>query len=169
MTSAEAPADSNAMESSLLDLLNDLTSTQDELLELLSRKREHMAKGLLKETEASHADEERLRERLFQCHQRRGALLQSAAASGKPSGSLRELAQAMDGDNHSELKKKVQESQNRIRLLQHESLANWVVAQRALLHIAKVIEIMATGGSLKPTYDSGETASMRGNLINEEA
>ena len=50
----------------------------------------------------------------------------------------------------------------RARLLQHESLTNWVLAQRTLLHLSQILEIVATGGVEKPTYAKGQTATSTG-------
>jgi hypothetical protein len=43
-----------------------------------------------------------------------------------------------------------------MRVLQHHSLANWVLAQRRLLHVAQSLEIIATGGRMRPTYGDTE-------------
>jgi hypothetical protein len=56
-----------------------------------------------------------------------------------------------------------------MRLLQHQSLTNWVVAQRTVLHLSQMIEIIATGGKLKPTYGKSDAALARGALVDREA
>jgi hypothetical protein len=67
------------------------------------------------------------------------------------------------------LGKQIKESASRMRLLQHESLANWVLAQRTLLHISQMLEIIATGGRLLPTYGPGEPTLTGGALVDQEA
>ena len=57
----------------------------------------------------------------------------------------------------------------RMDLLQHHSLANWVLAQRSLLHISQLLEIIATGGRLRPTYGKSEPVLARGALVDQEA
>lgn len=153
----------------ILDLLNELTSTQDEMLELLGKKRDVMARGSVSEMVEMEPAEEELRSRLAECHNRRGKLLESAASAGMPSESLEHLAKSLPTKKLPELEEKIAESRGRIRLLQHESLANWVIAQRAVLHLAQVLEILATGGKEKPTYDKGESSTARGNLVDQEA
>ena len=49
----------------------------------------------------------------------------------------------------------IREAANRSQFLQHQSLTNWVVVQRSLLHLSQLIEIIATGGRPKPTYGKG--------------
>jgi len=50
-------------------------------------------------------------------------------------------------------------------LLQHHSLVNWVVIQRTLLHLSQMLEIIATGGRLQPTYGKGESSTASGTLM----
>ena len=49
-----------------------------------------------------------------------------------------------------------------MRLLQHHSLTNWVLVQRTLIHLSQVLEIIATGGRLKPTYGKDDSADSGG-------
>ena len=63
----------------------------------------------------------------------------------------------------------MKEATARMRLLQHQSLANWVLAQRSLLHVSQLIEIIATGGRMQPTYGDKESVHARGSLVNQEA
>ena len=56
-----------------------------------------------------------------------------------------------------------------MRLLQNQSITNWVLAQRSLLHVSQLLEIIATGGRLQPTYGEGETVHSVGSLVNQEA
>jgi hypothetical protein len=48
----------------------------------------------------------------------------------------------------------IREAAERSRLLQHQCLTNWVLVQRTLLHLSQLIEIIATGGRLQPTYSN---------------
>lgn len=165
----ECSAQSTNWETQILDLLNDLTSTQDELLGLLGRKRDVMARGSMTEMADMEPAEEELRSRLADCNTRRGDLLKTAASEGMPSESLEHLAKSLPARKLPELDEKIAESKSRIRLLQHESLANWVIAQRAVLHLSQILEILATGGKQKPTYENGESSNSRGNLVDQEA
>jgi hypothetical protein len=55
----------------------------------------------------------------------------------------------------------------RARLLQHQSLANWVLAQRTVLHLSQMLEIIATGGRLQPTYGKENSAATGGSLVDQ--
>jgi hypothetical protein len=48
--------------------------------------------------------------------------------------------------------REARENAARMRVLQHHSLVNWVLAQRALLHVSQLLEIIATGGRTQPNY-----------------
>ena len=57
------------------------------------------------------------------------------------------------------------EAAGKSRLLQHQSLTNWVVVQRTLLHLSQLLEIIATGGRLRPTYGKESPAASGGALL----
>jgi hypothetical protein len=63
----------------------------------------------------------------------------------------------------------IREAANRTQLLRHQSLTNWVVVQRSLLHLSQLIEIIATGGRPKPTYDKGPGSHSGGALVDRAA
>ena len=152
----------------LAELLEDLSQVQDELLDVLSRKRQCMATGDMRGMTALQSDEQELGQRLQACHDRRASLLTAAGAQGLPDDSLGALASVIDQRSSGNLAREVRNSSARMRLLQHESLANWVLAQKAVLIVAQLLEIIATGSRLKPTYgkESGHRAC--GVLVDQE-
>ncbi len=156
-------------ESELANLLTDLSSAQQELLVLLGQKRQHMAAGNLQAMLDTQPREEQLCRRLEECHARRTQLLQTAAEHGLPDSSVRQLVDALPRGKQGGLDKQLKDSSERVRLLHHHSLTNWVVAQRSLLHVAQLLEIIATGGRLQPTYGDGESVHARGALVDREA
>ena len=56
-----------------------------------------------------------------------------------------------------------------MRLLQHESLTNWVLAQRTLLHLSQMVEIIATGGHTKADIWKSREPGARGALVDRAA
>ncbi len=155
-------------EAELGALLADLAAAQNELLELLAEKRELMAAGDVDGMIALEPREEQLCQRLESCQLRRAEILQSAAQHGLPDDSLRVLADQLPPAKRGSLHKQFKESSSRTRLLQHHCLANWVAAQRSLLHVAQLLQILATGGRLQPTYGDGESVHARGALVDRE-
>lgn len=162
------------IESQLAELLDDLTRTQDELLEVLSEKRKFMIAQDLGGMTALQQREHQLADRLEACQQQRELLLQHAAEQGYVVEDLRELASVLGAARSGGLDKQVRDATQRMRLLQHESLTNWVLAQRALLHVSQLLEIVATGGRLQPTYGREKNSNelschARGALMDREA
>ena len=150
-------------------LLNDLLAVQDELLALLTKKRELLVEADSDGLAAVGHEERRLVERLQECLARREALLQEARQEGLPSGSIRALSQALPRQQREEIRQQTKLAASQARLLKHHSLTNWVVVQRTLLHLSQLLEIIATGGQLKPTYGEGELVGPSGNLVDRAA
>lgn len=153
----------------LASLLNDLSQLQDEMLEVLNQKRQFMAENDLEAMAEIQPREEEICSRLEACLQRRGELLNAAANEGLPSDSILELASALPIEDSGSLGKRVKNTSSRMRLLQHHCLTNWVIAQRTLLHLSQMLEIIATGGRIQPTYGEGESVHSRGALVDREA
>jgi len=151
----------------LTSFLSDLSSVQDASLDLLTCKRKLLVasdrEGLL----ALGAEEEQLIERLQGCLTRREDLLRQAAGQGLPSESIRSLAGALPKPQRAPLTAEIQKVTSQARLLQHHSLTNWVLVQRTLIHLSQMLEIIATGGHLKPTYGKDPVDSTRGTLLNQ--
>jgi flagellar biosynthesis/type III secretory pathway chaperone len=153
-------------ESALPQLLDELASAQDELLALLAAKREFLATGDLEGLSSTQEREELLVQRLRDCQVRRAELLAAARAEGEPGDSLGKLANRAKGEG---LGERAKAATAKMRLLRHQSLTNWVLAQRALLHVSQLVEIIATGGRPQPTYGEGESLHHCGSLVNQEA
>lgn len=162
-------SNSSNWEQELADLLTELSNVQDELLALLSAKQSSMASNDLAQMTELQSQEAALCDRLQACHVRRAELLQQARIEGLPDDSLENLAGSLNSGNSGQLKRQVKTASRRMRLLQHQSLANWVLAQRTVLHLAQMLEIIATGGRLQPTYGRGDEAVSRGALVDREA
>jgi flagellar biosynthesis/type III secretory pathway chaperone len=150
-------------------LLDDLSSVQSELLGALGEKREALIRADVASLAELQVREERLASRLTECQERRSSLLAAAKQQGRPCDSLAKVAKTAGGGKTNKLGERVKESAARMRLLQHQSLANWVLAQRSLLHVSQLIEIIATGGRMQPTYGDKESVHARGSLVNQQA
>ena len=156
-------------EADLAELLSDLSSVQEELLDVLMQKRDRMAASNLEGMAELQPREEQLCQRLQACHERRTQLLETASQKGVKADSLGKLASLVPSQGQGKLSKQVKETSGRMRLLRHHSLTNWVLAQRTLLHLSQILEIIATGGRLQPTYGKGESVTSRGALVDREA
>lgn len=161
------------MDSQLAELLQELSQVQGELLEVLTEKRQYILRGDAKAMSGLAEKETGIMNRLEACHRRRGHLLSEAKTSGHSAASLTDLARQISKPSPGEKKSRSEEAlraagQN-FRKLQSESLSNWVLAQRSLLHVSQLLEIIATGGRIQPTYEKDAPTHARGNLVDSEA
>ena len=163
---AQEPLD---LESALSQFLEEVSRVQDEMLEVLAAKCERIADGDLGGMTALQQREESLGHRLQACHDQRGALLAMAAEEGLPGDTLGSLANSLTPDHDNRLEVQVKEASARMRLLQHRSLTNWVLTQRSMLHLSQLLEIVATGGRLQPTYGRDESSISSGALVDKDA
>ena len=158
-----------AWESELASFMNDLSTVQNETLEVLAQKRKYLAdvdtKGLAELAER----EEQLMSRLQDCLRRRAELLEKADQQGLPASSIGALAKSLPSGRRGELGDQVKEANGRTRLLRHQSLTNWVLVQRTLLHLSQMLEIIATGGKKKPTYSKEDPSEGGGALVDSVA
>ncbi len=168
-TAESAIAPQLDFEAEISALLDELSSVQTELLAVLHHKRQALATADLPRLNELQPREEALAERLALCQQRRGELLAAANQEGLPSDNVAKLATRVGRGKPGALGQRVKETASRLRLLQHQSLANWVLAQRSLLHVSQLLEIIATGGRMQPTYGDKESVHARGSLVNQEA
>jgi flagellar biosynthesis/type III secretory pathway chaperone len=156
LTASPAADVSLSWESQVSDLLAELSDVQAELLQVLQEKRDRLAAVDLAGLAALAPREEAVVQRLDACQRRRRELLAAAAAEGRPAGSLGVLVGTSNEAARGKLGASVKSASARMRVLQHHSLANWVLAQRRLLHVAQSLEIIATGGRMRPTYGDTE-------------
>lgn len=159
------PGDLQAWEQPLSDLLAELSETQTALLDVLGRKRQLLVDDNREGLAAIQPEEQRLADRLQACQQRRQSLLGVASQQGLPDKDLRSLAKALPKPAREAVGAQVRGAKARARLLQHQSLTNWVLVQRRLLHLSQMIEIVATGGRPAPTYSEKGPSAAGGVLV----
>jgi hypothetical protein len=154
-------------ESDIAALLTELAEVQSALLGLLAEKRQILATSDHQALTAMASREQQLIDRLQACHNRRQELLARAQSEGLPADSILSLSNRLPPENRERVQAGLTQASEQSRLLQHQSLTNWVLVQRTLLHLSQLIEIIATGGRLKPTYGNGSDrhASRRDAIV----
>ncbi|HZZ26860.1 MAG TPA: flagellar export chaperone FlgN [Pirellulales bacterium] len=161
--------EADAFDSQLGMLLSELSEVQRELLEVISQKRALLIKAKPMELAQLQPREQALIDRLQACHQLRAELLEQANEQGLPHGSLTEFTAALPAQQRQHWTPQIREAASRSRLLQHHSLANWALNQRTLIHLSQMLEIIATGGRLRPTYGKGAAVDSTGYMVDQEA
>lgn len=153
-------------EAEFAELLGELSTVQSELLKALGEKRTLLARGDGEGLAEINQREEQLVTRLQGCQERRLRLLSHAANEGRPAPNLKTLARSLPSAQRRQLAPQIDQAAVRARELQYQSLTNWVIAQRTLIHLSQLLEIIATGGRLQPTYGKGADG-VSGALLNQ--
>ncbi len=140
-------------ETALTTLLDDLLQTQQAMLEILDRKRTAMVRRDLEQIRDLQPQEELLCEQLNACQQRRNDLLALARTVNLPDDNLEQLSRSVSLVHGEQLQEKFSNASSRSILLKHQSLTNWIIAQRNLLHVSQLLENITSGGRGTPTYE----------------
>ena len=156
-------------ESEIGALLAELADVQSGLLDVLGEKRKLIVAGNVEALSAMAGREQELADRLQACHDRRQQLLARADAEGLPADSIESLSGRLPDSSRKRVQASIREAAGRMQLLRNESLTNWVVVQRTLLHLAQMLEIIATGGQIQPTYGGREAPRAGGALVDRAA
>ncbi len=160
---------SNNWETEIGDLLGELADVQRELLDSIAEKRRVLASNNHELLHAIAGREHELLARLQACHERRQQLLVRAGEEGLPSDSIRSLSKRLPEEGGSRLQAGIRDAAERSSILQHQSLTNWVLVQRTLLHLSQMVEIIATGGRPRPTYGKGSDRGHSGAFVDHAA
>jgi flagellar biosynthesis/type III secretory pathway chaperone len=156
-------------EHDLASLLNELSQVQSELLEVLDAKRAGLSGDDPRRAAELQEQTEQLLHRLQACHERRIQLLDESAHRGSRAENLGKLAMQATAGNREKLARQVKEASHRMRIVHQQCLSNWVLAQRSLLHVAQMLEIIATGGRLQATYGNHDSVAASGALVDHAA
>ncbi len=146
------------MITTIREFLDKLTVIQDATLEFLQRKGELLGKSDTQGLTAIADEEEAVMDRLHGVFEQRFQILQQAKEADLPSDTLESLAARLDKETpgHS-LEDRCRESMKKSRLLQHQSLTNWVLAQRTAIHLSQLLEIIGSKGKPGSTYTRNHT------------
>ena len=155
-------------ESEIAAFLRDLSAVQDRTLDLLTRKRRMLVEADQEGLAALGTEEQGVLQSLQECLQRRESLLDRAGSEGLPSDSIRSLTRALPRGSRRGLLDEVDQARSRARLLHHHGLLNCVLVQKTLIHLSQLLEIIATGGRLQPTYGKAVHAPGGGALVDRE-
>ncbi|MGL6225438.1 MAG: flagellar export chaperone FlgN [Thermoguttaceae bacterium] len=157
-------------ETEISAFLSELSLLQEETLYLLKQKGDLLAQSKTEEIEAMKEHESQVLAKMTLLLQQREKMLQIAKAENLPHDSIESLAQRIDLESpeNNRLGEKCRQSVHQARLLQHQSLTNWVLTQRSLIHVAQVLEMISSRGKPRGTYNrrqNKESHSIGGTLL----
>ena len=168
-TTTSLPPETVDWEAELLQLLNDLSTLQGELLAVLAGKRKAISQNNLEDIQQLQSREQELSRQLEACQVRRQSLLENAKKRGMPGDSISGLSKVLPTQTRDRVGRKVLGVRRQMQLVQNECLTNWVLTQRSLLHLSQLMEIFAGGGRSRPTYGKDYAETARGALVDGEA
>lgn len=137
-------------ERELAAFLQELSTIQGKVIDLLNRKQRLLATADAEGLAAIAPEETEIEDQLKRCMARRSELLEKAAGQGLPADRITNLAGAIGPSRR--LRHQLAETTHKARLMQIHNLTNWMLNQRTLIHLSQLIEIIATGGQRRPTY-----------------
>jgi hypothetical protein len=158
-----------AWESELAGFLSELSTVQEKTLEALVHKRDLLAQSDAQALAALGDEDEQLIAALQGCLDQRQRLLDQAKREGLPSANIQSLAKALPLGKKREIREQMRSAAHRARLLKHNSLVNWILVQKTLIHLSQLLQIIATGGRLQPTYQKDGPATTMGSLVDHAA
>jgi hypothetical protein len=156
-------------ETDISQLLTELLAAQDELGAILAKKRTMLMESDHLGLANMLPQEEQLLAKMQACAKRREELLLRAKKDGLPSSNISALSKALPSVQQGELPERIAQANSHTRLLRNQSITNWIVIQRTLIHLSQMLEIIATGGRLQPTYGDGEPVNASGSLVDRAA
>ena len=155
------------IEQQVARLLTDLTDIQSQLLEVLRGKREAVVSRNEQDYRQLLEQEQQIYQSLERVGLERAQLLQQAHENGIQGETLQEVAEHLPQSSKAGLTQRIGKANEMTQTLRFEQLTNWVVDQQCLLYVSQLLEMIATGGRLRPTYAKSEFG-MRGSLLDHE-
>ncbi|PHS03748.1 MAG: hypothetical protein COA78_17380 [Blastopirellula sp.] len=156
-------------ENQTADFLRQLSDVQRSLMQVLSDKRAQMVASDVQAMETTQVREQELVDRLTLLREDRQELLRQAAEQGLPGDSIRSLASVVNSGKQGDLNIVVKDATNKMRHIQNETLTNFVLAQQTVLHLSQILQIIASGGKIEPTYEKENSANQGGTLVDQQA
>ena len=144
------------------EFLTSLARPQGELAALFVEKDEALRRLRVDDLNRISLGEQELGQRLQGHLARRGQLLESARAQGLPGESLQQLAGALAPVDQNLLREQIRSSELQSGELRHASWVHWIVTQRSYNHFTELLELIAHGGHLAPTYSGRAQAPAGG-------
>jgi len=160
---------SASLEQQTAEFLRQVSDVQAELLQVLNQKRELMIANDLEGMQQAQDSEQVLLARLQDLQDSRQELLMNAGERGLPNNSVKSLARALEDPNDRSMTRQASEAGNAMRHIQNETLTNFVLAQQTVLHLSQLLQIIATGGKIKPTYEADNASNQGGTLVDHDA
>ncbi len=141
------------MKQDILDFLKNLSVVQEKTLAVLQEKQALLVHPDKNALATLAAKESEVLEVLQNVLRRREELLARAAEQGLPSDSIEVLCDKLFA-NRIEVRRILDLTKRRIQEIRFLAGTNWTMTQKSLVHISQILELIATGGQGKNTYNA---------------
>jgi len=158
-----------SLEQQTAEFLRHISDVQSELLQVLNQKRDLMIANDLEGMQQAQECEQVLLARLQDLQDSRQELLSTAGERGLPADSVKSLVKALESPEDRNMTRQAAQAGNAMRHIQNETLTNFVLAQQTVIHLSQLLQIIATGGKIKPTYEADNASNQGGTLVDHDA
>ena len=139
------------MKTDLLDFLNQLIETQDQMLAVLSEKQKILVKPEKEALVRITTDEEHMVEKMQQMLNRREELLTAARLQNIVSDSIEQLCGRFFPQNV-DVQKMLDAVKHRAHQIHLLAYTNWTMSRKSMIHVSQILELLETRGQGKTTY-----------------
>ena len=139
------------MKTDLLDFLNQLIETQNQMLAVLHKQQALLVKPKKEVMASVYAEEETVREKMQQVLNRREELLTTARLQNISGDSIEQLC-AHFFPHNIEVQKMLDEAKHRTHQIRLLAYTNWTMSRKSMIHVSQILELLETRGQGKTTY-----------------
>jgi len=156
------------MKTDLLDFLDQLIETQNQMLAVLHRKQALLVRPEKEAIASISVEEEEAVEKMQQVLSRREELLTAARLQNVNGDSIEQLCEHFFPRNIevNKILDEVKHKTHQIRLLAY---TNWTMSRQSMIHVSQILELLETRGQGKTTYHPRPPCASGGGLVDRVA
>ena len=156
------------MKTDLLDFLNQLTETQEQMLVVLRKKQAILVRPEKEALAQVSAEEEQMFEKMQNALNRREELLTIAQVQNIGSDSIEQLCGHFFPRNV-DVQKILDEVKHRAHQIRLLAYTNWTMSRKSMIHVSQILELLETRGRGKTTYHPRPTDASGGGFVDRVA
>jgi len=156
------------MKTDLLDFLNQLTETQEQMLVVLRKKQAILVRPEKEALAQVSAEEEQMLEKMQNALNRREELLTTARVQNTGSDSIEQLCGHFFPRNI-DVQKMLDEVKHRAHQIRLLAYTNWTMSRKSMIHVSQILELLETRGQGKTTYHPRPIDASGGGFVDRVA
>ena len=157
------------MKAEILEFLNQLIESQNQMLAVLQRKQAILVRPEKEAMAAISSEEEKTLVTMQNTLERREEILTAARLQNVPGETIEQLCEHFFPRNI-EVQKLLNEIKHRTQNIGLLAYTNWTMSRKSLIHLSQILELLETRGEGKATYHpQSRTGSARGVSVDRSA